>query len=293
MTIRQAAKLRAKFINTKRDLLTKNVSAIERKLYNAVLDKLISELEVSDGKIVNNNKNIDLTTVLDKIIKDFNNNEFAKVIRLFANDLLSIEGLNKTYFSIIEKDQQKLNEISKDVNKELNKKLGLDEKGAVKKNGYLDKLAKDTKLKVKLKKITYNAVIKGKPIDDFKKQMKTLVQGDAKVNGELTKHMNTFAYDTYQQFDRTAGEMFAEQLSLNAFIYNGGKIDTTREFCRERNGKVFTIDEAMGWKKLEWDGKNKNYNPLQDAGGYNCRHTLDYISNQMAIRLRPELKGKI
>lgn len=289
MTLQQAAKQRAKFITVKRELLSKNITSIERKLFDAILDKLIKELDVADGKIESNGKNINLTTALDKIIREFNTNEYANVIRLFADDLLEIQGLTKRYFLVMGEDKKKIEKISKTVNKTLNERLGIGEDGKVKKGGYLDKLANDPKLKETLKKATYNAVIKGKPIQEFKDKMSALIQGNKNVNGLLTKHMNTFAYDTYQQYDRTNSELFAKKLGLKAFLYNGGKIKTSREFCIQRNGKVFTIEEAMSWKNLEWDGKNKNYNPLQDAGGYGCRHTLDWISNAMAMRIRPEL----
>jgi hypothetical protein len=32
------------------------------------------------------------------------------------------------------------------------------------------------------------------------------------------------------------------------------------------------------------------YDPLVDRGGYNCRHQLGYISEELAYKLRPELK---
>lgn len=301
MTIRQAAIQRAKFIKVKRELLQKNITSIERKLFNSILDKLIKELDVADGRIVSNDKNINLTSALDQIVREFNTNEYAKVIRLFADDLLELQGLNRRYFQIIETDKARLGKISQDVNTILNHRLGITNDGKVIKDGYLDRLATDPRLKSKLKQLTYKFVTQGKSIDEFREKMKTLVQGNGKVNGELTKHMNRFAYDTYQQYDRTNGELWAKKLDLKAFLYNGGKIATSRGFCKIHNGKVYTVEEAQTWRNdlNEADGPiwdedvDGRYNPFRDAGGYNCRHTLDWISNAMAVRLRPELAAQL
>jgi len=32
------------------------------------------------------------------------------------------------------------------------------------------------------------------------------------------------------------------------------------------------------------------YDPLVDRGGYNCRHQLSFISDELAFKLRPDLK---
>jgi hypothetical protein len=51
----------------------------------------------------------------------------------------------------------------------------------------------------------------------------------------------------------------------------------------------------MKWESLNWEGKPETgYNALIDCGGYNCRHRLDWVSDQMARRLRPDLfKNKV
>ena len=82
-------------------------------------------------------------------------------------------------------------------------------------------------------------------------------------------------------------------LEFKAFIYEGGIYDDTCDFCKERNGKVFTIKEAEEWKKLEWPEKNENYEPLKDMGGTDCRHHPSWISDSLATILRPDLKGKL
>lgn len=301
MTTNQIAKLRAKFIDDKRIALDYKVTAIQKKLFAAIFDKLINELDIADGKIVSNNKNIDLASSLDKIMKEFVTNDFSKVIALFSDDLIGLQALNKTYFTTLSKDRIKLDKISTQVDAIMKKRIGLKPDGTLIKKGYLDKLATDDKLKKQLKQNMYNAVTTGKGIEEFKKQTQTLIEGNKNVNGALQKHFNRFVYDTYQQFDRTTANLYADKLELQAFIYSGAKVAASRCFCVENKGKIFIRTEADKWRnKLNskcgpiWDeDKDGTYRPLEMMGGYGCVDVPNFISDRMAIRMRPELSTSL
>ena len=116
----------------------------------------------------------------------------------------------------------------------------------------------------------------------MKNDIRTFVVGNNDRLGGLQSQYNTFIYDTFQQIDRLESGIYAKEIGMEAFIYSGGKISTTRKFCCQRNGKIWTVDEAKKWRNLNFQGKNKNYNPLVDLGGYNCRHSTQYISNVIA-----------
>jgi hypothetical protein len=99
--------------------------------------------------------------------------------------------------------------------------------------------------------------------------------------------------DTFAEYDRRTSNQYATQLNLNYFIYQGGEIRTTREFCEERNGNVYTREEGIAFDSLTWEGKKPNNNFLVDCGGYNCRHYLDWISYELAQQLRPSIERSI
>lgn len=40
------------------------------------------------------------------------------------------------------------------------------------------------------------------------------------------------------------------------YVYRGGVTDTTREFCRKRNGEYFHFKEIMDFAKEDWEGKH-------------------------------------
>jgi hypothetical protein len=98
---------------------------------------------------------------------------------------------------------------------------------------------------------------------------------------------------------------------MRYFIYQGGLINDSRDFCAAHNNKVWYYKEAFYWG--EWTPSKgeypsgyeikqidiykvpsylnyPDYDPLIDRGGYNCRHSLGWISEDMAFVLRPELK---
>lgn len=49
------------------------------------------------------------------------------------------------------------------------------------------------------------------------------------------------------------------------------------------------LEEKIKGKPIGPIAKKGSYNPLVDCGGYNCRHSLDFISPTLAKKLRPEL----
>lgn len=142
------------------------------------------------------------------------------------------------------------------------------------------------------------------PYVDFLKILKRELQGDDTITGLVQNHFKTIVWDVFAEFDRQVGYKSAVCLGYRSAIYEGGLIDHSREFCIERNGKVFTFDEIKKFGTPEdefdgysdkstgmFDGKPKfDYDPFYDQGGYNCRHAYSFIPDRLAIRLRPELK---
>ena len=96
-------------------------------------------------------------------------------------------------------------------------------------------------------------------------------------------------HDMYSQYEMICKNESRKKLGLKFAIYQGGLRDDSRLFCIERNNKCFSEQEIEEWKHLSFAGKPENYNPFYDCGGINCAHRLDWISDQLAKRLRPDL----
>jgi hypothetical protein len=69
----------------------------------------------------------------------------------------------------------------------------------------------------------------------------------------------------------------ADELGLTWYRYIGGVINTTREFCNERNNEYYHQDEIEDWADEDWDGKIEGTDSetiFSFCGGWNCRHEL-------------------
>lgn len=118
------------------------------------------------------------------------------------------------------------------------------------------------------------SMIGGKPHSQFLGEIKELVPS------EFDRYYKTHLYDMGMQYERVTNNSYGEQLGLTHAVYAGGIIDTTRHFCDDRNGKVWTLAEIRSWNDLSWRGKIEGVDVLMALGGYNCRHYLNYISEE-------------
>jgi len=76
----------------------------------------------------------------------------------------------------------------------------------------------------------------------------------------------------------------AKELGLVWYRYIGGVIQTTREFCEERDGEYYHEDEIAEWADEDWDGKIDGTNAeniFSYCGGWNCRHSVIPVHESM------------
>jgi hypothetical protein len=298
MTRAEYADFKRDFIEGAQEKLLKKVSAAEKALYNKVLDRFIDKLDLAEGRITDGQKNLTLVAAIDQIFAEFRKAGFIDIIRQFTGDMTSITQKNAEYFRIIGEATNKIPAATEVANKRLRKQLGINSKGSINKGGFLDRFINDKKTVRTVKNVVLKGIAGKVALKDMQEDLKVTIVGTDKVNGELTRHLNTYLMDTYQQHDRVAAAEFAEVIGLPAFIYSGGKIASSRCFCEKNNGKVFTNDEADKWVKDLNEDCGPIWNEAKDGaytsermGGYGCRHSKDYITASEAIRRRPELRA--
>lgn len=298
--IKQKAKAREEFILKRERAIGRKLSGLESELINQVLDKFLTLVINSKGVVTYKGSMITLTQALDKIFDRFNSNENLNVIRGIVTDFSTLSELNAEYYSSFLTKDKSLKEIKKAVDLEMKNRLGLGEGNKFMKGGFLDSFVSDNYLRDYLKKYTYKAVTGGAKYSDFLKGLRNIIQGAPEQDSMLARHYKTFAFDAYAQFDRSIGNQWRNKLGLKAALYSGGIIETSREFCIDHNNKVFTIEEMEKWKddpKLPRTkeerklGKLIGYIPWVDAGRWNCRHQINWVSKTIAIKLRPELRS--
>jgi hypothetical protein len=286
---RQLAALRATFIKQREELLKQKVNSLQRKLYDMVFEKYLVVLEQRDGKLINSPQNVNIIQGLDNIYKIFRDTFNAPVVGKFIEDMNGINANNEKYFKHIA--QKDIRTTTEKAQAAMNRSLGLETDGRVKQNGFTDKFLRDESVNKKIKKLTMQSITKGVGFQEFRQQLKTLVVGipNKTDTGALQKYYRNYAYDTYQKVDNLTSNVFAKNIGLRYFIYNGGIIKTSREFCKHYNG---TIVDSIAFSQLEKDklpveqqnGIPDDWTPLIDLGGYGCRHRKDWITDDIALR---------
>lgn len=270
--------------------LSNSVKIAEKKLLDKIIDKFVDNLDTKDGIIQYNSKNITLTQAIDKIIEEFNSTVNADLMKTYVNDISITTEANRKFFATFEKPGIDYKKTTEEVRNKTLDRLGIKSDGKLTKGGFIDSFTNDKRLNLELKELVTKAITGGASLRQMKDELKQFVSGGDGKKGKLTANYNTFIFDTYAQIDRLQTGLYAEALGLKAFRYAGGKIKTTRTFCCQRNNLIFTTEEAEKWASLEFQGKPIPYNPLIDLGGYNCRHTKQFISNIRAAALRDDLK---
>lgn len=301
MTREQAAKIKSKFITEKQKALMKSTSAIEKVLLNKIFDQLFVML--GDGKTIVSDTGAELkiSEVINKVFADFKKNENLKLINEIGDNMIAIATLNQNYFTTIAKNAKQLKKIYKEVDTNMKSRIGIDKNNQLASGGFLDSLLGDTKLK--------NAVLaetraafgnKNVTTQTYLNKIREVIVGNEQHMGALSSYYRGFVHDTYSQFNNEYADKVATRLELNAAVYEGGLINTSREFCIKKNGKVFTRAEIAAWKDdpdllMTKDEKKAgapiDYVPHRDRGRWECRHDLNWIPDDEAIRMRPDLKG--
>ena len=110
----------------------------------------------------------------------------------------------------------------------------------------------------------------------------TVFDNGKTLNGLLKKYSSTYANTAFAAFDRRIQNVKSQQYGIELFLYSGGTITDTREFCASRSGKVFTKKEIDGWNNMQWNGKIRGADVWAFLGGYNCQHILTPISEELA-----------
>jgi hypothetical protein len=294
------SKVKDEFIEKKQASLERKVTRFEAILYDRIFDEFLKELQQSQGEVKISSRNIALTNSLDKIFNE-TQDEYSDLIETFSSDLIQIGKFNKQYFEVV---SPAATEAATKVNSSVNRIIGVNTEGGLIKDGFLDRFAKDTSVFSEIKETVFRSVTTGQSFSELKSELQVLIQGNEELQGGFQKYFRNYAYDTYNQIDRTYQEFYSEELELSAFMYEGGVIETTRPFCEFCNGKVFLKEEFKKLKRedvakfIKFKGPGNaasgipttGWNPLIDLGGHGCRHTKNYISDFLAVQLRDDLK---
>ena len=277
------------YIKSRLDWLNKKVDGSQQILLNNLSSGFAGEFAVDEfGKLKATTRNMRLAVKMDQFFDVLDKETLRKVNTQYGQDMLKLTPLNERYYNTLIPD-------ARDVITSISEKVGFIEAaigikdGTILKGGYLDNITKMPEVRQQLKNYVVQSVNNKKGFSEYLRGMKEIVVGTKTRDGALERYYKQFAYDTFNQTDAAINKHYADSLNLTWFVYSGGTIGTSRAFCIKRSQKVFNTKETETWKcDSTLIGKPKGvrcdsrYNALIERGRWNCRHTLRYITSEMA-----------
>lgn len=292
-------------LNARQEARIKQLQGIERKLFEELAKGLVEVLDRGDGRISDRRGSVSINRLVDQLFRAIERGELKLFYQQAIKDLSAILENGALYNKEL-KPMKPSNFLSvkRSVNRTMRRRIGIDvDTGRVQQDGKLASIFNTDAARKSLKEILSNAVGSGKPMKVVMKELEAQVVTFKNTPGVLASHFSRFVLDTYNQFDRATSDAYAVKLDLKDFIYQGGLVEDSRDFCIEHDGKVFTRQEAeTKWPrdpKLPRTTKERktgvliDYIPLVDMGRWHCRHRPRYISAEYADRLRAQGRGSV
>jgi hypothetical protein len=271
--------------------LMRRVREAQGKLSTRLLEYLIA-LDYEEGKIIETPQNLSRLNVLRAIFENFAELEMNAVGEEFAKDLFDLARKNAAWYELIGIDAELAGRLADDLTM-IREKLGVDASGKLIKGGYLSQMAEGAQIKGQNCRLCDTVhVFTQTPQKEFLKGLQQIIKGrtETKRRGAIESFWTSYAYDVPAAVREIQNLKMANELGFNYFIYTGGLIDTSRDFCRKKNGRVFSRDDAEKWVNDPDSNRPENeeytYKPLIERGRYNCRHFLMWITDDRAEQIK-------
>ncbi|MEN6568988.1 MAG: hypothetical protein ABFC18_03145 [Rikenellaceae bacterium] len=299
------------FLESARNKIEKSTIRLQGTLLNDAVSQLIPQLDVKDGIIQDTANNYRLVSEIENIYSSFNNKVASTLLPQINSSIEQIVKLNQTAFQLtLAELPARFEKVIENTRKLIDLKVGLKD-GKLIRGGFLKSvLVSDP---TEFKQFLSRAITGQIPVQEFISGIKEKIIGNTTKRGLTDRQFNRFVYDLYHQYDAAYNTKVAEEFGMKYFVYSGNLIDDSRDFCAAHKDKVFHIDETKEWPSWTpakgqdrgefpdgWEVKAKDiykvpsyidypgYDPLTDRGGFNCRHQIMFISDELAKKKRGE-----
>lgn len=276
--LRKIARKRSSILRASESGLLDKTASQERKLNSYVLNTLVPSLEIDSNTNTIKNTNVNLKKInkaggLKRFIKNVIN---VSLNEYYLNEFSKIGNQTNRYFNNFEPNKTTSDRINNRATTTV--------------DGFIDDLFDNNTVTKAIQSTLRAAITSKQNVSNVKQLLTEQIKGTEEKLGSLSSYHYRNGYNEFQKYARGLDEDFSTALNLNYAIYAGGEIKTTRSFCDERNGNVYTREEILSWNDLDWQGKDPSANVIINLGGYNCRHDLDWISYPLARRLRKDIE---
>lgn len=256
-----------------------------QKLVFEELQPLLKELQVKNGKLLNNVENLKLIGSLkNKLEKIIINAEYKQSVNGFIDSFTNVSNLNNEYFAQFNNKfkPKKTLAIIKDLTVEatINDLVGQ---------------GLSSNIIAPIQKILQQNITTGGSYAEFQEVLRNHILTNDTGEGTLQRYTKQITTDAINQYNAQYGEIVAQDLQFNWGRYIGSNITTTRQFCTLLVEKEWVHkSELPAIIKGEIDGEQCKLSkttglplgmiPDTNAdnfkvrrGGYNCGHQFFWV----------------
>lgn len=261
----------SEYIENTFDELQDKISSLEGDVLQLATEYM-SQLETFDGSILTNEKNYALLSNSDSFFDEAYESLIAGFLIMLYNKIVS--GSN-----IVTKNMASNGiKLIGDERSVLDSMLGVTN-GKIAKNGYLWKIGRMSQVRDKFYNYMMSAISGGVKLNNALRGVKPIFKS-GKTESDFAKFYRLYAYDSVMQTMNAMALYVANKNGLNKFLYQGGIIKDSRDFCIERAGKIFTRADGEAFNNMDWRGKIEGVSFFIAAGGYNCKHFIKWLPKE-------------
>jgi hypothetical protein len=295
-----------KILSTIDDAIAKFQNAIPsiQKLVYDELQPLVKQLQVKNGKLLNNVDNLKLIGSLkNKLERVIASADYKNAVQKFVDSFSEVSNLNNEYFAQFNKKYKPKNTlpIIKElaVNSTINDLIGQGLK---------------SNIIAPIEKILQQNIAAGGSYTAFQDVLRNHILTNETNEGNLQRYTKQITNDAIHQYNAQYAETIAQDLQFNWGRYIGSNITTSREFCMYLRKKQWVHKSELPaiiegnidgheCKLSKTTGLPLGMIPDTNAdnfkvrrGGYNCGDQFFWVPDSAVpknVRDRFENKGKV
>jgi hypothetical protein len=262
----------AQFVENSADEIESKVLEMEDSFLEDYIMGFVADFDTLDGEISATDANQNRINSTNKLFDDAYDAFILAFLLFLGNKIL--EGAHKSvaHFHDIGVSA-KYSEVDWIENQ-----IGLVE-GKVVKGSYLWNLGQQGEIKQRFQSAVMQAVQTGQKTNAFLRNVKPIFKSTETKESWFARYYRKYAYDAVGQSMNTISLYIADKKGLTNFLYSGSLIKDSRLFCKAHAGNTYSRADAKQFDSETWKGKIPDIPFLIQVGGYQCRHTIVWLSN--------------
>lgn len=258
------------------DLYERQLNSIQSSIYSQIITES-KKLEVDkDGYIKQNQANRKQLTKINLLVDQaLRKSNLKKATENQVRKIGKINKLSEEYFNSFDKFKPNKGYIT-----------SLQRQTVEEVSNFILQDGAQANFVTPLKAVVNRNINSGGSYSGFLDELKTFIKG-AENNGAMVKYANTWLRDSLFNYSRSYQQSVTADLKLEWYLYSGGLIKDSRDFCISRAGQIFNHKEIEKWAALTWQGKRSGTSKSSIfvfCGGWNCIHQLIPVSDKVVSK---------